>query len=163
MATELVGKNKKSISMYCAVLRISGWLIVSSSGLLPILQFIEYRTNSQRLLYVVLPHFVISYLFIGVFALGLAQLISYIFDNKYRAGWLLRRADKIIYIYAATLLISKIMFAVNFLLTVHVTHTDWYWIVLLVVLLLLKLLILIGAGGILRRVMPIIEESKTLV
>ena len=120
MATSLLGKNRKSISMYCTVLRISGWLIVLSSGLLAILQFIEHRVNSQRLLCVVLPNFVVAYLFIGVFALGLAQLISYIFDNEYQAGWLLRRADKIVYIYAAVLLICKILYAIDLLLTVHV-------------------------------------------
>ena len=161
MATELVGKNRKSISMYCTALRITGWLLIVGLVILHIWRFSVHRLSSQSVLYLSLPQFVVGGLFYGVFTLGLAQLVRYIFENDYQPGWLLRHACEIMCVYVVLLLASSILHHV-YILRVG-AKVDWSFLLSTIVLLVLRLLIIIGVAGILRRVMPIIAESKTLV
>ena len=161
MATELVGKNRKSISMYCTALRITGWLLIVGLVALVVGEFVTQRMSSPVILNLLLPQWFTGYLFPGVFALGLAQLIRYIFENDYQPGWLLRHAYMILCVYSVVLLVSVIISYVYMIRTGPLP--GWHGLAGIITLPVAKILILLGVGGILRQVMPIIEESKTLV
>ena len=106
--------------------------------------------------------FVHSYLYPGIIALGLAQLITYIFDGEYRPRWLLRRADMVMYLYAVLVLLGSALHYIY--ITSVVSNYEW-WLLSLSILLpaAAKCVIVIGLGRLLRSVLPMIEESRTLV
>ncbi len=154
-------KNKKSIRVYCIVLRVAGWVLMAG-GVFAAAHWLRYANNTttdaRMVRYFILPTVVVSYLYMGVFALGLAQLITYIFDREYKPGWLLRRADKVMYLYTALVLLKF------FLPYFHIFHlSQWWQIPARLLLMAAYLVILIGLARLLRLVMPMIEESRTLV
>ena len=100
---------------------------------------------------------------VGLLALGIGQFIRYVYDNEYRPGWILRNVQKLIYIYA-------VLFAILAILATAMAFPHWgNWLERAIRLSgaviwgIGKIMLLIAAALILKRVMPIIEESKTLV
>jgi len=100
----------------------------------------------------------------AIFAFGVAQLITFVLEEQEQPGWMLRHLDKVLYLYAILLTANEIWF---------LKRTGQGFIGGLsfpVVFLLYPLfptiviaLVLVGMGLLLRRVLSIIEESKTLV
>ena len=117
---------------------------------------------------------VIRFVLPGLLMLGLAQFIRYLSENKYRPGWTLRCGEGILYLYAV-LITGQVLW--NYVLgpgmkanmyLVEGLRPEIYQVGLLTILAsalltAAKVVILIGLGQILARVMPVIEESKTLV
>jgi hypothetical protein len=117
---------------------------------------------------------VIRFVLPGLLMLGLAQFIRYLSEKNYRAGWTLRCGEGILYLYAV-LITGQVLW--NYVLGPSM-KTNMYLVEGLrpeiyqvgpltipasVLLTAAKVVILIGLGQILARVMPVIEESKTLV
>jgi len=86
-------------------------------------------------------------------------------EIKYTPGHILRFGDKILYIYAAFLIVQKTL--VHYILNPELLSTlkPGFFIFNkpLIVPLATKVLILVGLGQILRRILNVLEESKTLV
>ncbi len=172
-------RNERLLRFYCVVGRVIGWLMLIGG----VLWFSVLVINgvgkgsiedSSELLSAELLLFMISamlfgFLLPGLVALGVTQLITYFYEPQAKPGLIIRRADKILYAYGVFLVIrayyaywwvvhvkfmeptselgiSNLLFAQPFILPT-----------------IAKVLILIGAGLILRRLLPVIEESKTLV
>jgi hypothetical protein len=99
---------------------------------------------------------------VGLLALGIGQFIRYVYDNKYRPGWILRNFRQLLYIYA-------VIFAALTIFTTVMAFPHWSWVERTVRLLAAviwgagKIMLLIAVALILKRVMPLIEESRTLV
>jgi hypothetical protein len=99
---------------------------------------------------------------IGFLALGIGQFIRYVYDNKYKPGWILRNVQKLIFIYA-------IVFGIFVVFSTAIAFPHWGWVERTLRLLAAviwgtgKIMLLIAVALILKRVMPIIEESRTLV
>lgn len=162
MSTEYLEKNTRSLKVCCTVLRVAGWLLMVG-GVLIFAQYLTMVDLSSRFIrYMTLPKFVTSHLYPGILAIGLGQFITYIFDSKYQPGWLLRRADKIVYLYAVLYLLGGLLHYF-FILGVARAEPLWWPHVLTLPLLVAKIVILVGLGRLLRLVMPVIEESRTLV
>jgi hypothetical protein len=109
--------------------------------------------------------FTFEFVLPGLIALLLAQLVRYMLDTDYTPNWVLRSGDKILYVYA-TLLIGQnalIYYALRVGLLGKQGPGHLLLAQPLVVPLVVKILILVGLGQILRRIIPVIEESKTLV
>jgi hypothetical protein len=95
------------------------------------------------------------------------QFIRYLFEDTRKPGGILRNADRIFYIYAVFLIV-KTYFK-------YFWYSAWYAEVIeseplrlmfiqpFLLPTLAKVLILVGLGRFIRRILPIIEESKTLV
>ena len=101
----------------------------------------------------------------GLISLGVAQFMRYLFDNKYRPGWTLRYGDKILYVFAVF-----VVWRVVAMVILYFSRTDIadlaMWLLNVIPMLLLniaKILALLGLAQIMKRIMPMIEESKTLV
>ena len=100
---------------------------------------------------------------IGVLALGIAQFIRFVYDNDYKPGWILRNAQPILYTYAVVFGMSVIgHFIIRFGYWEH-----WAEIIVRVLAHIIwgagKIILLVAVALILKRIMPVIEESKTLV
>jgi hypothetical protein len=109
------------------------------------------------------PWNVINGVPIGLLALGIGQFIRYVYDNDYKPGWVLRSAQPILYTYAIIVGISVTgHFFIQYLVWNH-----WAEIIVRVLAHILwgvgKIMLLVAVALILKRIMPVIEESKTLV
>jgi hypothetical protein len=100
----------------------------------------------------------------GLLALALAEFIRYVMEGEGEPRWILRHADKILFVYAVFIVVASVWTAgratpagsgsgasnlISAVFTVaHIVGAP---------------LILIGVGITLRKILPIIQESKTLV
>jgi hypothetical protein len=109
--------------------------------------------------------FVFEFVLPGLIALLLAQLVRYMLESDYKPAWILLYGDKILYVYAALLTGQNAL--IYYALRVGLLGEQGPGHLLLaqplVVPLVVKILILVGLGQILRRLLPVVEESKTLV
>ncbi len=109
------------------------------------------------------PWGTINSLPIGLMALGIAEFIKFICDKDYQPGSILRNAEKLIYTYAVLFAVSVIIHFVT-----RFSYWDgWAEIIVRVLAHIIvgigKTMLLIAVALILKRVMPVIEESRTLV
>jgi hypothetical protein len=118
--------------------------------------FTEYYFRS-------VPWDVINGIPVGLLVLGIGQFIRYVYDNNYRPSWILRNVQKLIYTYA-------VLFGVSIIFSTFMALPYWdHWAEITIRLLGAiiwgtgVILLLIGIALISKRIMPIIEESKTLV
>ena len=178
---EFIEKNKGLLKFYCLAARIIGWLILILGGIGILTLLVEqWRVGWEHGVVIkgTLGIFQRSWfplMSYGLAALGVAQFIRYLFDRNYQPGWILRYADKILYVFA----FFAIWRAVG-MIWIFVSNYDnaarmysrldisppYTWLLLVLPVLLLcsaKLLAIIGLAQALRRIMPVIEESKTLV
>ena len=173
---EFIEKNRQLLRFYCLAARIFGWVLICG-GTIWFLLFVlvtlavsdaagttGWPYTSENFLYASVS-FIFEFVLPGFIALLVAQLIRYMLENEYTPGWILRYGDKVLYVYAALLIGHNI-------LTYYILHVVLFeknspgrllLVQPLVVPLAAKVLILVGLGQILRRILLVIEESKTLV
>jgi hypothetical protein len=165
---EFIKQNRKLLEFYCVAARIIGWVLL----IVPAIGFAinvlgpdrPYSANPAFLL--ALPEAVVSIMLLGFIVLGVAAFIRYLFETECRPGCILRYAEAILYTGAVLIIAAAILKCFFVMNTVGRTgHIDTLIVALLTstVPSAAKVLILIGLGKILQRVMPVIEESKTLV
>lgn len=165
MSTPDLEKTRSSLRAYCAVLQVCGWVLLSAGVLLSAWYFVAITRvpvpiGDKLARYLLLPQTAVHYLFPGIFSLGVAQVIRYIFERQYQATWILRKADKILYVCAASVLVAWVLTFIYFLIDRGFPGWELTRVILFLVP---QLLILIGLGRVWRLVMPMIEESRTTV
>ncbi len=173
---EFIEKNRRLLTFYCLAARIFGWVLLCG-GTIWFLLFvlvtlavsdaageIGWPHTSENFLYASVS-FVFEFVLPGLLALLIAQLIRYMLESEYTPGRILRYGDKIVYGYAVLLTGQNIL--IYYILHVVLLESNSPGRLLLVqplvVPLAAKILILVGLGQILRRILLVIEESKTLV
>ena len=164
---EFIEKNKGLLKFYCVAAQIIGWVLVILSAMPALLipyiisgVFHEYPDDILPLLGALLE-ILFGRLPLGVIVLGVAQLIRYVSESEYQPGWLLRNGTRILYLFAVLMLVGPVIrycFILPAMEPVDIFSTEMHLLADVS-----KMLILIGLGNILKRVMPVIEESKTLV
>ncbi|MDD5459149.1 MAG: hypothetical protein PHF37_07135 [Phycisphaerae bacterium] len=93
--------------------------------------------------------------------LGINQFIKCLTLPDFKPNWILRLADKIIYIYAALLFIN---FVYNIIHPNPSIYSPSEWTLIFSgIFTSIKILLWIGAGMALKRIIPIVQESKSLV
>jgi len=167
MPNSFIEQNKPLLKFYCGAARLTGWILISTSSLVigGNLVALSSRLSDWEAFKDYLPYFPLEVCFhilpTGLLALGVAQFIKYVFDKEYQPHWILRNAHTILYLYAAltiTYSIAPLLLGVNYNTTFPV-HVYLF----LFLNIATKVLIFVGLAQILRRVMPVIEESRTLV
>jgi hypothetical protein len=108
-------------------------------------------------------------LFAGFMALVLSEFISYLLAEQGEPKWILRHADKIIYAYV--LYVTGI--SVHAMVLLHGVYQEigtagslrecYIALALTLAFIVVRMLIWIGIAVVLRKVVPIVRESKTLV
>ena len=170
MIQTFVEKNRKLLHFYYWAARISGWAFISIS----LLAFFGHsvalasRMGDRQAFNAYLPSvpwgMFNNVLPTGLLVLGLAQLIGYLHHAESKAGWILCHSDKLVYVYAAILL-GYFCFAggLDVVRHYHEPHDFPLRLIFIAMFVLVKLLLLIGLAQMVKRLLPIIEESRTLV
>jgi hypothetical protein len=170
MLQTFVEKNRRLLQFYYWAARIGGWVFLIIIILAAAGHFIALvsRLGDREALNAYLPAVpwgMFNNLFpTAVLILGVAQLIRFLLDIDYAPGWILRQADKLLYIYT-TLLIGYYCLAGFRDVTVHYNEPYDFplRLIFLVAVILLKLFVLVGLAQMIKRLLPVIEESRTLV
>ena len=159
---EFIEKNKGLLRTYCVAARIIGWVLLITTGTWMVSTLSGYSSFSLPF---VMPITIFIRILVGLVILGVAQFIRYLFETEYKPGWILRHGEKILYLYAALRIIR-----ITFLFFVDakrmgdpIYYSPWGFLEANGLPVVASALILVGLAQILRRVMPIIEESKSLV
>jgi hypothetical protein len=171
MIQTFIEKNKRLLQVYCVLARIVGWIILFF-GVLGLSSLLIAICTAGRGGPITaegpLGRLMLSWyalVVIGFISLGVAQFIKYLFDNKSRSGWLLRHGDKILYIFAFSVAWHTLTMVTGYFKMGDMTNPA-VWLLNLAPMLLLnlaKILTLLGLAQILKRVLPTIEESRTLI
>jgi hypothetical protein len=153
-----IENNKPWLKFYCTTARIIGWGILIMAGAGTIFQILAMS---------VLP---------GILVLGIAQFIRYLFESEYKPGHILRYGDKILYLFAFLLMVGVVW--QHLIISGNVMQLDIFLIMnniglyfkgmilpmlASLVIAVPKVLILVGLAQVVKRIMPVIEESKTLI
>lgn len=160
---EFIEKNRRLLQIYHLAAKIIGWVLIAMAPIFIVVQFLALKGIDEHHSYLMLLPIrdaILSYMFLGLIILGIARFIRYLYEEQSQPGWILRHTEKFLYLYA-------VLVAVGFLIefTKFSTYSSQATSYLLIQLIHIasKVLILVGLGHILRRILPVIEESKTLV
>lgn len=168
---EVTEKNKRLLKFYCETLRTIASVIlilqliaVCTMTIFTLLSKFGYWPGTKSFNMAIITFFP-SYLkaiFFWIGILGLAQFVKYLYESDYLPGWILRHGDMFFYLYAfLTILEGVWIYMTNdhspslYTLAIKISGSALGTAV--------KVMVLVGLGQILRRLMPVIEESKSLV
>jgi hypothetical protein len=171
MIETFIKKNKQLLQTYYIVACILGWanLVLGVIGVSMLIAKLLANHGQPVAIEGAEGTFLRSWsilIIIGLISLGVAQFIKYLFNNEYRPGWLLRHGDKTLYLFAFFMVWRTVGIFVLYLSRLDISKEFALWLLILLSMLLLnlaKILALIAIAQILKRVMPIIEEAKSLV
>ena len=164
---EFIAKNKRLLKIYYIAALIMGWILivlptVKTAGV--IFNLYLWRISGYRM--VIVLELVFGQIILGILLLAVAQFIRFLTSHSYEPGWLLRYIDKIIYLYA----IVKGAQIIFIYISLEIQAVDagpyfsvWGSFTTYAVPAIAWILVLLGLGLILKRSIPVIEESKTLV
>ncbi len=166
---ELIEKTRGLLRFYCIAARTIGWILIIVGPLSAIVSLFVGLPGGERLrpymLYRLSEQLILGSVLLGLVMLSLAQFVRYLYENDYQPGWILRHGNKVLYLYAAGSIMSPIVWYC-FQMTVIRNFIAVHFLSFLLSAELpavAKGLILIGIARVLHRIVPIIEESKTLV
>ena len=162
---EFIEKNKRLLQTYYLASKIIGWTLIAISPLGTVVVFSEDQSLAEDALAIlfVLQGITLNPLILGLLLLGTAQFIRCVSEAEYKPGWILQHGSTVLYAAAFIVLMSCV---VNYLFLVFsFSGYSFQTLKFLTSLIpaLAKFLILVGLGKILRRILPVIEESKTLI
>lgn len=160
-----IEKNRGLLRFYCIVARITGWILLIMPAAVFILALcsedLVVDQHRYYILYLFGQEIILGFIALGLVLLGVGQFIKYLYEQDYRPGWILRHGDKVLYIYAAVPAVDTLVRYV--FQTVAWRNADARYLLLAMLLAAAKALICVGLAHILRRLMPVIEESRMLV
>ena len=165
---EFIEKNRRLLHFYCETLRtiasiilILGFLGVFAMTIFTLLSKFGYWPATKPFnmnMIAFLPSYLKAILFwIGI--LGLPQFIRYIVEKDYKPGWILRHGDMFFYLYALLAILEAVWIYMTNYHSPSLSDMGFVTVFSIVV----KVMALVGLGRILRYLLPVIEESKTLV
>jgi len=169
---EFIEKNRRSLRFLSDALHSIGQVVLVL-GMLGVFAIITLLLLSKfgywqapeafKMILKMLPLGAFNILFIGIGVLGLSQFIKYLVERDYKPGWILRHGELFFYLYALLTVLS-VVWVYTLDPFDHSEHMNKGLPTLIVIFsTIVRVLILVGLGQILRRILPIIEESKTLV
>lgn len=177
MIQVFIEKNRKLLVFYYWAMRIGGWFLLTLPSLAVIGHSVALATRTKLFMgdwkefsrywdhdvpWGMFTHLIPA----GILALGVTQLIWYLMETEHRPGWILRNADKLLYVYTAIMLGYYIWTCAKELSITITWDTAVEFTIRLfvaVVFVSVKILGLVGLGQILKRSLPLMEESRTLV
>jgi hypothetical protein len=169
---EFIEKNRRLLHFYCETLRTIGLLILILGvvGVCAIMMLVLlskfgvwYAPESFEMI-IAMPLGAFKIFFIGIGIRGLMQFIRYLVERDYKPGWILRHGEMFFYLYALLTVLSVVwMYTIAPSYLPPSLYTRVFFIIVAALSTTVKVLILVGLGQILRRLIPVIEESKMLV
>jgi len=166
---EFIDKNRRLLKFCCGAVQTIGWALIFM-GVIWFVLFMSgssaasaKRTGSIESIVYAVSWFLFGFMVPGLAAVGIAQLARYLFENKYQPGWILRHGELFIYLLAVIEVAWAVFRYFYFVGIMQEPASRLLYAQPLILPTIVKVLILVGLGQILRRIMPVIEESKTLV
>lgn len=166
---EFIKKNRRMLEFYNFTAKIIGWVLI---GITPFLIYSLILLRSQTRVDVHSFAYLLTiyngierYLFFGFILLGTSRFIRFLYADESQLGWILRNFEKFLYLYAVLIFIGIILACMDpSMRSNHVTLQEiGSYLLPQIISRTAQIFILIGLGHILRRILPVIEESKTLV
>ena len=168
---EFIEKNRRLLRFLCDTLRSLGQIVLLLGSLgvcaiviLMILSKLGYWNAPKSFeMLKMMPLSAVNIFFLGIGMLGLAQFIRYLIESDYKPGWILRHGEIFLYLYALLIILSVVWV---YVFTPFGHSQKMYSSVTIVIVVFstsVRVLILVGLGRILHYLMPVIEESKSLV
>jgi len=163
---EFIEKNRRLLHFYCVAARTIGWsLLIVAVVVVVVKLFSGFPKYASYMWFHLCQQVTMSFVLLGIVLLGLSQFVRYLYENDYQPGWLLRHGNKVLYLYAVALIISPVLqyyFQMTLIKNANMIFLLQYFLSV-VLPAVAKGLIFVGMGHILQRIVPILEESKTLV
>ena len=168
---EFIEKNRRLLRFLCDNIRSIGQIILilglfgvcAITTLTLLSKFGYWNAPKSFEMIKAMPLGAVNIIFIGIGMLGLAQFIRYVTERDYKPGWILRHGEMFFYLYALLTILSVVWVYVF----APFGHSQKIYssvsIVIVVLSTTVRVLILVGLGRILHYLMPVIEESKSLV
>ncbi len=169
METRFVVENQRFLKLCAGAARFYGLLFLFVAAMMVVLPaFLAFSgmegDKLRSWLGAMMLWRLLSLVLSGILALALSDLIMYVMEGEGEPKWLLRHADKVLFAYAAFTVVVYVSLAAN-----TFSHgSRWRSSeVISVAFMLLHAVatppILVGIGIALRKILPILQESKTLV
>jgi hypothetical protein len=164
-----IKKNEKFLRCSYAALRFSGWflLVFSLCSLVISIAFLRYYAPGIEQMLALWLFIYLTLIFLGLLGIGLSQLIRYLLDSNYKPGFILRHGDKFIYAYVVLTLIAATKHFFDLLGLLFPFDRQLTTVLCIsatqIVYLVAKALILLGMAQLLKRLMPIMDEHKSLI
>ena len=175
--TSFLAQNKSLLTFYGKVAHSVGWVLLAG-GFIWFLAFIfcilAIKDAAGELVDRVMPAvhanavyattaFLNDFALPGLIALGISQLLQFILESDDKGGWILRHGHSILYGFAIAF-VGEVTLKMNLMPeTLHPESVGLVFVSPLLVPMLAKVLIAVGLGIVLKRMVAIIDESKTLV
>jgi hypothetical protein len=172
MIETFTSKNRTFLHRYCLMARITGWMLLLLGFPWLWLKTVSVvtrigRWKEMKEAWDNVPAGLFMFLVFGMVALGISELIRYLMKEDYQPGRLLRQGDKFLYFYACCVLLNSILIYLLDYPRAIPSTTPMVWRIIAIVVLVLvtlgKVVVLVGLGQLLKRIMPVIEETKTLI
>ena len=173
---EFIEKNKVLLKVFRMVATIVGFVLIFGGGFWFVCLFNSLKIDfaSANIIWADIILFassslVYGFALTGLVILGIGQFIRYICESESKAGFMVRNGDKLLYIYAVFMILKTIcsyFWYVDFKFAEAIRESGFARTLFLqgyILPTLAKVLILIGVGIVLRRIIPVIDESRTLV
>lgn len=160
-----IQQNKELLRFYCVGAQIVGWILLAVSPVgttIALSGNSHFNENALAILFV-LQRITLNPIILGLLLLGTAQFIRFIYETEYKPGWILQNGSAVLYAAAFIILMGCIINYLYLVFSLPVKTFHFLRFLTSLIPALAKVLILVGLGKILRRVMPVIEESKTLI
>jgi len=174
MKSKFLTENRGLLRLCSGVARFCGLFALLGTAVLIAVMVVVMVADSGRhdavaqsrtQLVMMVPHIV----FHGLAALILAEFITYLLAEQGEPKWILRHGDKIIYGYILYAIANWVFYAaqspgVERAISGGMSFRDGPLpLALAIAFILVRTLIWIGIAIVLRKIIPIIRESKTLV
>ncbi len=166
-----IEQNKKWLKFYSIASGTLGWLMIIFVCILFLsLVWLSWTMSwgvlEERRILLLSFGAVIEKIFgwlpVSIILLGIGQLLKYIYDDGHTITipWLLRNGAKLFYLFAVLAFLRPfIIYSYQ-----HMMHMNFeVKVITSICFLFANVLIFIGLGNILKRLLPIIEEHKSLV
>lgn len=164
----VIREERRLLRFFCRAVHLLGWVLVTA-GVIWFAMFVgepsetNRRIDNLELMLTAISVFSFDFFFVGLAAVILSQFARYVFDRQYKPGLMLRCGDKILYFFVV---IGIYWAGFRYFLYVKTVDDSFLRFLLaqpLILPTLVKVLILIGLAQILKRILPIIEDYKSLV
>jgi len=167
---EFIEKNKALLHSYYIGARIIGWLLLIIALVTAVVKSLSgfLDVNEKLRFYMILrfwEQLTLGFVLLGLILLGFAQFVRYLYESEYQPGLILRHGDKVLYLYALGLIVSPILgyFSRMKIFGYSGTVNLFLYLSAAMVPAFARALIFVGMAQILKRMVPMVEESKTLV
>ncbi|HUW20016.1 MAG TPA: hypothetical protein VMW16_12010 [Sedimentisphaerales bacterium] len=167
---EFIKKDRRVLKFLCLAVQFFGWALVFGGAVWFIgfvsragVASLEAVAAIKCILYAV-SAFVFDFFFVGLASVILAQLARYFLQGEGKPGLMLRCAEGILYVFACSgIFWALFRYRCLSIVVAHEPDPQLLYAQALLLPTIAKFVLLIGLAQILKRILPIIEESKTLV